>query len=292
MSELGHVRIVQLPSRASTVWTNAIRSACEAADWDFLVQRWGEPNPPIAPDRRAVVVVWWNIPPESPPAEWIVQSASPPEVEAALLASGLSPHDARHQAALRLVAAGEVLREGGRLVDASDPWINIPGLGRVERVSYDGELAGHDPLHPLSICAPEPEFRPASVFWAPEVFVYHDPSSPSSGSIPLVGRRRLLLNGPNIALPQGVWTIEVEFSIQPEPAADLFIEWGHGYETAKVEEVLRAPGRYSLELTHEWVGVAPADFRISLMVPVLDGILEFHGGRVSISGVPETAVSP
>lgn len=286
MSDHGHVRITQLPSRASQVWIDAIRSACEDAGWDFHFQEWGQANPALAPGRGSVVMAWWNIAPESPPLEWIVQSASPPEVEAALLASGMSPHDARHEAALRLVAAGEVLRAGGRLVQASDAWIEIPGLGRIERERIDGEFLPHDALHPLSICSVQPELRPSSVRWAPDLFVYHDAALSSPGVIPLLGRRRLLLNGPNIALPVGSWTMEAEFSVRPEPVADLFIEWGHGHETAKAQEVLRRPGRYRLEMTHEWAAVAPADFRISLMMPALDGLLEFHGGRLT-AGSPD-----
>ena len=291
MIDQGHVRIALLPSRASQMWINAIQSACAAADWDCHLQIWDHPNPPLNPGRRAVVLAWWSFSPEGPPSDWIVLAAPPPEVEATLLSEGLSPLDARHQAALRLTLAVEILNGGGRLVQSSDTVLAVPGLGQIEREPYEGEWLAHDSLHPLAASSIEPERRVTSLRWGPELFVYHDGGNAEPGVIPLLGRRRLLLNGPHISVLPGTWTLEVEFSIRPEPAADLFIEWGHGHETAKFQDLLDKPGRYRLQMTHEWISAAPADFRISLMMPALDGLLEFHGGLLTAGSPDDPAFS-
>ena len=87
----------------------------------------------------------------------------------------------------------------------------------------------------------------------------------------------MLLNGPNISLPPGVWTASATFAVKPRGKADLFVEWGHGVDVESFAKIFEQDGRYRLDLTKTWYVSAPADFRISLMMPVLDGEFAFEG---------------
>jgi len=97
----------------------------------------------------------------------------------------------------------------------------------------------------------------------------------------LVGRRRLLLNGPNIFLPAGSWSFVAEISIDPPGKTELLIEWGHGHDVASLLTPIDVAGRYELSLEKQWTAFQPADFRISLMIPALEGEFCFHGGMLT-----------
>ena len=152
--------------------------------------------------------------------------------------------------------------------------LELPGLGRV--VLGDRLVARvTDVSSTLSIYDSIPPIVGGAAFWPPESFFYTD--QPRGGEVALLGRRRLLLNGPNLALCAGVWSVNAQIDIDPAPRAELLVEWGHGYETSTLEHAFTKPGRFEFLLRHEWTSPAPADFRISLMLPALDGRINFRG---------------
>ena len=91
----------------------------------------------------------------------------------------------------------------------------------------------------------------------------------------------MLFNGPNLALVPGLWRIEARFMVEPRNRVNLLFEWGHGADAAAADITFDKPGHYELALEHQWKGPAPADFRASLMVPVLEG--EFSLGECIVT---------
>ncbi|MGA0545365.1 hypothetical protein ACO2Q1_08830 [Brevundimonas sp. VNH65] len=285
MNHLERIWLMQTPSRMGPAWREAFARACEDRGWAFAVHERGEPAPPPDPSRSQLTVSWLDWFEGQPVTRFYVQRGTADDSPDILARAGdLGPSEALYEGSLRLAAAELMLQNGADLIDMNDEVVTLQGLGDVSRPC---EIAvsqlGSD--HPLALYKSAPLKTGDSIRWPPRVFSYPGlAAAPEDGRIELLGRRRMLFNGPNIFLPPGRWRLDAEFSINPPARTELLIEWGFGEGARSLSVVIEHPGRYSVSLEQEWTRVAAADFRISLMIPALAGHLDFHGAVVTRIG--------
>lgn len=295
MSSPERVWLMQTPSCAEEGWRDALSHACSERGWEFLVQ---EPNgvaPTPTAGRPSLTTGWLDHTGDQAVTCFVVQYSTPRDSEAVLLEAGLSAHDALHESSMRFAFADALVRRGAGVAFSSDPVLSIPGLGDVAGPAGRQAISSRGP-HPLDLYADGPTPANLTVRWSEGLFVYPglDETAERDGVVSLLGRRRLLFNGPNIFLPPGVWRFQAEFSIDPGGVADLLIEWGRGYDVQALPVKIHRPGRYEVDMSYAWTEVAPADFRISLMTPMLGGVMEFRGGtlsRLADDAVPEATAA-
>lgn len=290
MSRLERIWLIQTPSRAGEAWRTALAAACAERGWAFATHERGENAPIPDPERSQLTVSWIDWSEGQPVTHWCVQNGGPEDSPAVLAErDALSDNDALYEGSLRLACADHVARNGAIVVSSEDDVIVLPGLGAVRRPA-DAPRTPVDTRHPLDLYRTFPLRPGRSIRWGPEHFVYADPlaGATRNGVISLVGRRRLLFTGPPIFLSPGRWRFEGEFSIEPPGESELAIEWGYGEEAQTLSAVITHSGRYSVVLEQAWTRVACADFRISMLIPALEGQLEFHGGVLTrLEDLPE-----
>lgn len=267
------IRIVQTPSPVSALWRAAIASACQERGWVYT-EFWGG-EPPVLDETKRHVVLSWSVDDALPVSQWVLIACEPSEAISSLESQHQLPvSDARYHASGRFAAMSMLAMKGAPVFQDSWAELDIPGLGRVELGSLPTKRV-RDVSCPLSMYDSLPPAIGCTALWPPEIFSYDTPQY-GDGEIALLGRRRLLFNGPNLSLCAGVWSVNAQIDIDPAPRAELLVEWGHGYETSKLEHAFTEPGRFEFLLRHEWNLAAPADFRISLMLPALDGRIAFR----------------
>jgi len=278
------VWLVQTPSSSAHVWRDILAQACLARGWDFAVHDQGHPLPAPASGRSLLVVASFDEL-ESPHITHRAVQLSPPLEAVSVLKSqgGLNDHDAFYAASARLAAAWELVERGAPVSWSDEPELEIAGLGKVAGPVAQSSSYAPRTDHPLFMFERGSAAGVGATRWNPDLFLYPDarPSVGAVGSFPLVGRRRLLLNGPNIFLPAGSWSFVAEISIDPPGKTELLIEWGHGHDVASLLTPIDVAGRYELSLEKQWTAFQPADFRISLMIPALEGEFCFHGGMLT-----------
>jgi len=283
------VLLFQLPFSGDQLWRDVFSSACAAHGWRYIECVGGE-RPVVDEGCNALIV---GSDPgfagARPATEWIVQISTSAEVLSEVaLRGGLGRADALYAASIRLAAASELVNDGARLCSAFDAHIEIPGLGVLpgpmlarRQLAYEPALALYDGL-PIQISQP--------MFWEGELFSFCGEVKHYNDGVEmaLLGRRRLLFNGPHIWVPAGLWQVSATFEVDPESKADLKIEWGYGMEATAFSQVFTRPGRYELKLEKLWERAAPADFRISLMMPALAGRLTLHGVTIRLLSAPRS----
>ena len=281
------VRLFQLPFSGDHLWRDVFSSACEAHGWRYVEYAGGE-CPAIDESCSALIVGSDRGFVETPAGtDWVVQASTSAEVLSEVaLRGGLGRADALYAASIRLAAASELVRDGAMLCSAFDAHIEIPGLGVLpgpvlaqRQLADEPALALYDTL-PVNISQP--------MFWEGGLFSFCSEVKHYSDGVEmaLLGRRRLLFNGPHIWIPSGLWQVVASFEVAPENKADLQIEWGYGVETTTFSQVFTKPGRYELKLETVWERAAPADFRISLMMPALAGRMTLHGVTIRLLSAP------
>ena len=284
MGAVERIWLVQTPSTVAQAWREALGLACVERGWDFAIHERGDP-PPIGTSGRSLLIVAWFGQAEGPDLTHCAVQLSPPLEAVGLLKSewGLNEHDACYEASVRLATAWELVESGAGVSWSDEADIELGGLGRVSGPQDQMSATCSFTDHPLSMFERGRAAGMQVTQWKPDVFLYPDarPSDGPIGSLPLVGRRRLLLNGPNIFLPAGLWRFVAEISIDPPGKTELLVDWGHGHDVASLVTPIDISGRYELSLEKHWTEVQPADFRISLMIPALDGEFCFHGGRLT-----------
>ena len=278
------VWLVQTPSVVADAWRVALHQACLERGWDFKIHERGDETPTASPNRSLLVVAWLDQAQDLTVTHWAVQLSDPVEVAALLKAqSNLSDHDTYYEASLRLATAWRLVERGASVHWSDAETLEIAGLGRVNGPPQATRATISRSDGPLSVFTRDQAVKAGVTSWTPEIFLYPETRQDNgpSGSFPLVGRRRLLLNGPNIFLPPGNWAFQAEISIDPPGRTEILVEWGHGHDVASLVAPISMAGRYELSLEKEWTDVQPADFRISLMIPALEGSFVFHGGTLA-----------
>lgn len=277
------VWLIQTPSTNSQIWREALASACQVSGWDFFAHERGQSVPTVKTDRPLLVVSWLDQTEEVPVTHRAVQ-LSPPAMVFSILKKrdNLSDNEANYEASLRLATAWSWKDRGAVCFNFDDESIDVPELGLVrlsesEHVLYENRDCNS---YALSVFEYGKCDFAREVKWGSEIFSYTSAVSINEQgiSLNLAGRRRLLFNGPNIFLPPGVWRFTAQLTINPPGSTELLIEWGHGYDVSDYTAPITKPGRYEISLEKKWLDVNPADFRVSLMIPALDGSFQFHGG--------------
>lgn len=271
MQSFKQVRIFQVPTAAVSGWRAQIAEACARAGWEYAEIQAGETLDDF--NDNSVVVGWFSDTGDAR-AHWIVHTASPSHVLDLLINDGFDEREAVYHAGLRLAIASTVAERGAAVAYQSDPILKIPGLGHVEAVGGGSSACANPRAAAFALYDRLPTLPGKRVAWGVDMFTYEKDTQGDDRRIELLGRRRLLFNGPNIALPPGVWIAKARFKIEPQDMADLFIEWGHGADAVYLRHEFVRAGKYELTLSRTWTKVEPADFRISIMTSALAGWLE------------------
>lgn len=240
--------------------------------WDYQ-EYWDGAFPVLAEDRGSVIVCWNSNGLAADQGTWVVMTCPPLEaVEVLAERLSLSHRDSIYHAGARFALASDLAMAGAKVFTSASPFIDVEGLGRIDRPCVPAHEDITPDGHPLSLYTQIPPAPDAKAVWGAELFNYPGQlAQPSTGTISLLGRRRLLFNGPSISLPKGSWTARARFLVDPQRKCDLLIEWGAGTDTETFARIFDDEGEYVLSLSHFWPEAAPADFRASLMMPALDG---------------------
>lgn len=278
------LRVLLSPAPRTKIWTAAIAEACRNAHWDYF-ESWGGALPKLK-EGHNTVIVGWSYDNDVPGAHWCVLACDPHSA-----AVYLKRHHDLPEAELLYHVAGRFAIMSKLAIEGASVWrddseaIDFPYLGQVRPA---GDVYAVPPAEgPLSLYEAIPPLTGATAEWP--VGYFHYPgltaSTDATMTLELIGRRRLLFNGPNFSLPPGLWTARARFDLDPKWAAvDLLMEWGHGEHVQAFRQALTTPGCYELALSHRWEVAAPADFRVSIMRPVLEGTLTFRGLTVECEG--------
>jgi len=121
-----------------------------------------------------------------------------------------------------------------------------------------------------------------------KIFIYDERSSrnwPDWGVLDVTGRPRILVWGPYIALPPGMWRAVIRLGFDAAAAKHHFrVDWGS--QTACVSEQVspRTPGVYELQLDWQFEEAAPAELRLILTEGSFMGTVMFQG--ITVQRVP------
>lgn len=111
--------------------------------------------------------------------------------------------------------------------------------------------------------------------------------------IDLTGRPRILVYGPYVALPPGLWRAKVRFSIDAAAAGRQFrIDWGAQSHYASETFTPGRAGVYELELDYRWTTAEPAEVRFIIMEGCFSGAASVLGVKVSLIGAADDSPSP
>lgn len=124
----------------------------------------------------------------------------------------------------------------------------------------------------------------AEAEWRPSVFVYDMRGAETRSTISemdATGRARILVYGPYIALPQGLWRATLVFSCdQSASRHTLRFEWGTPENFQGFYVTPKRPGRYEVVLEHRWTKAEPAELRMILTESSLGGHIGFDGVKL------------
>lgn len=276
------IRLLVSPSKLSDLWREGLAHACIEKGWCY-VEYWGGEEP-VLNDACETLVVGWDFSGfEGVQFDWVVlQCPVQDAVDELATRLDLSRQDALRHASSRFANAGYLAAVGAPVLSSEAEAFDFPGLGLVQRRGGPAQKTASPPSV-LDMYRTLPVPADSVARWTPDMFNFPDSTQigEKSGHIDLFGRRRMLFNGPNLALVPGLWRIEARFMVEPRNRVNLLFEWGHGADAADADITFDKPGHYELALEHQWKGPAPADFRASLMVPVLEG--EFSLGECIVT---------
>lgn len=163
-------------------------------------------------------------------------------------------------------------------------------LGSVSRAPAAIE-AVDDPA--LDFYSNQPPAIGASAYWGVQHFSYPVGGGFDGGGpdMDLTGRFRILVHGPYIVLPPGLWQVEAQFEVDPERGVTrLRFEWGVGDDLDVASVQIDRPGVYSMALTRLWSVAGPAQLRIWSEHAAFQGHMRFKGCFIRRLPDPHPAV--
>lgn len=121
--------------------------------------------------------------------------------------------------------------------------------------------------------------------WSERLFNYCPKASSdlaTSGVLDTTGRPRMLVHGPYLSLPPGLWRATMRFGVDKDAAKHQYrLDWGTRTATISEHVVPGAPGIYELTLDFDWVEADAAEIRIILLEGSFTGALMFEAVKVS-----------
>lgn len=140
----------------------------------------------------------------------------------------------------------------------------------------------------LELFAGGPPGPGVTASWHPDLFSY-DRRRPALGPEPrwlnLTGTARILVFGPYISLPAGLWRAILAFSVDDAGARRQYrVEWGNQADFSFHQFRPGAAGLFKLEIEHRWAATGAAEMRLVLEESVIDGALTFEGLQVERLG--------
>jgi hypothetical protein len=274
--------VLQVPSNGDEAWRHAFAATASAGGWIYYEEWTGET---ITMDTQSggLMLTWTENATSLPAEQWLVLT-TPPDQALSIMCErfGITENEAYIHVSERYAMANDLVKQGSLLAGSDDEVITIPGLEPVARpvhadqptapnaTAVDGPLAFYQNL-PIS--------ETAEAWWPANMLSY--PGSQVEETVDgvcvmLVGRRRLLTQGPHITLPAGQWILTVEITLEAPVAVALRIEWA----STVLEPTLRASGKYEIKLVTDQADRFRSDLCIQLLVPVLHGELTIHGSRI------------
>ena len=130
-----------------------------------------------------------------------------------------------------------------------------------------------------------------AIQWSEALFDYCPKGSlnaPIPGMLDITGRPRMLVHGPYLSMPTGLWRACIRFGVDQDAAKHQYrLDWGT--RTATVSEYVTptSPGIYELMLDFDWTEVDVAEVRLILMEGSFTGALLFQGITVARINEPE-----
>lgn len=127
------------------------------------------------------------------------------------------------------------------------------------------------------------------VSWDASLFTYDKKivrlSAPAA-ELDTTGRARILVYGPYLHMPRGLWKARVRFGVdQPASQRTFRVDWGSVTEFASLNFCPHVQGVYELDLEHFWDDTSPCEVRFILMEASFDGILSFLGATISLTSI-------
>lgn len=120
--------------------------------------------------------------------------------------------------------------------------------------------------------------------WSEKLFVYDERASrdwPDWGVLDLTGRPRMLVWGPNVALPPGIWRGTVRFGVDDAAASrGLRIDWGTRTMCVSEYVVPGTAGLFEVALDWRFEETDAAEMRLILTEGCFMGRLMFQGMTV------------
>lgn len=136
----------------------------------------------------------------------------------------------------------------------------------------------------LALFAGGPPGPGATASWHPDLFSYdrrRAPLGPGPRWLDLTGTARILVFGPYVSLPAGLWRATLAFSVDAAGAGRQYrVEWGNQADFSFHPFRPDAAGMFKLEIEHRWAATGAAEMRLVLEESVIDGALTFEGLRV------------
>lgn len=298
MTRSHRLAVLILPAVNDFAWRQAIKAAADARGWG-VHENWGDETPALDPDRNTVIV---TIDPDAAarfqPTDWVILTTSREEALAQSIAQyGLSDIAARIHSTSRFASADRLAARGAAVFDVYSSRIELPGFGEVV-LPADG-VARRLPAD--IVMAPQFIAQAGSQGWETELdlALFARPgvrrADATADDVDLTGRARVVVVGPGLDLPPGVWGIWLKFAVDNEGALPtLLFEWGSGIDMVKYETTIRQPGVYEISLEAAWLTTATSHLLVSVTRPLFSGalrIVEARLKRVAEAATPEPSAT-
>lgn len=277
--------VLQVPNEEDEAWRRALFDVAIAKGWKYY-EEWGGETVALDPEFGGLMLTGADNATSLPPEQWLVITTSPQQAISTISKRyGADEKQAIVQASDRFAMADALVKRGSLLASSQDEVIAIPGLEpacRANHPEFFNENVGADPTDtdgPLGFYRSLPVSEAAKAWWPANMLTYPGSRIEETDDgvcVTLVGRRRLLTQGPHIMLPAGRWVLTTEITLDAPVAVALRIEWG----SSVLEPTLRANGKYEIKMVTDHAERFRSDLSIQLLVPVLHGEMTIHGSRL------------
>lgn len=274
------------PSFFASAWIDAITSAARERGWlsdvflDRLPADWAS-----APRVVLVTEAWPDLLSFEPTHLAVLVPAVDDAVGHAKW--GDSVIERLRHVSHRLSEASVAVQRADLVVEASAATIDLFDLGPVSSGQTgrpDAGPVGADA--PLNLFCSLPPKVGASAVWPLDLFTMPTATLTPEGALrmDITGRSRVLIYGPYIELPPGVWEVTFTFAVSSTNSVPFRFEWGSPHGEVIVSEKVSVSGIYEIALRRTWDAIEPAEIRIYLDHAIFDGQFDVIACRVARVG--------